>query len=149
MARLAPDLRREIALLDGRRPPGPVRILIVEDDDFVRSLLSAALRAERYEVHGVCNGLDAIIALDHGHFDIALLDYRMPKIDGYVAAQLMSALLPSIQQPRLIAVTASPDLLRERDLNATCSFDAIVPKSSDMHQVIAAIEQCLMRRGDG
>jgi CheY-like chemotaxis protein len=145
MACLAPDLRREIAILDGRRPPGPARILIVEDDDFVRSLLSAALRAAHYEVHGVCNGLDAIIALDHGHYDIALLDYRMPKIDGLVAAQLMFDLLPSVQQPKLIALTASPDLLRERDLSASLSFDAIVPKSSDMQHVIAAIEQCLMR----
>jgi len=146
MARLAPDLRREIALLDGRRPPGPARILIVEDDDFVRSLLSTALRAKRYEVHAVCNGLDAIIALDHGHYDIALLDYRMPKIDGFVAAQLMSDLLPSVQQPKLIALTASPDLLRERDLKAAQNFDAIVPKSSDMHHVIATIEQCLARQ---
>ena len=145
MARLAPDLRREIAILNGRRPPGPARILIVEDDDFVRSLLSAALRAAHYEVHGVCNGLDAIIALDHSHYDIALLDYRMPKIDGFVAAQLMIDLLPSVQQPKLIALTASPDLLRERDLSAPLTFDAIVPKSCDMQHVIAAIEQCLMR----
>ena len=146
MARLAPDLRREIALLDGRRPPGPARILIVEDDDFVRSLLGTALRAERYEVDAVCNGLDAIIALDHGHYDIALLDYRMPKIDGYVAAQLMSDLLPRVQQPRLIALTSSPELLRERDLNDAPHFDAIVRKSSDMHHVIAAIEKCLARQ---
>ncbi len=143
MARLAPDLRREIALLDGRRPPGPTRVLIVEDDDFVRSLLSAALRAERYEVHAVDNGLDAIIALDHGHYDIALLDYRLPKIDGYVAAQLMADLLPRVQRPRLIALTASPELLRERDLTAPPSFDVIVPKTSDMRQVIAAIEKSL------
>jgi CheY-like chemotaxis protein len=147
MARLAPDLRREIALLDGRRPPGPVRVLIVEDDAFVRSLLCAALRAERYEVHAVDNGLDAILALDHGHYDIALLDYRLPKIDGCVAAQLMSDLLPTLQQPRLIALTASPDLLRERDGQAD-SFDAIVPKSSTMQHVIAAIEHSLSMHGD-
>ena len=141
MARLAPDLRREISLLDGRRPPGPVRILIVEDDDFVRSLLNAALRAERYEVNAVNNGLDAIIELEHGHYDIALLDYRLPKIDGFVAAQLMGDLLPMVQRPRLIALTASPELLRERDLNAPCGFDAIVPKTADMRHVIAAIER--------
>jgi len=149
MARLAPDLRREIALLDGRRPPGPARILIVEDDDFVRSLLSTALRAEHYEIHAVGNGLDAITALDQGHYDIALLDYRMPKIDGFVAAQLMCDLLPRVQQPKLIGLTASPELLRERALNAAQHFDAIVAKSSDMHQVIAAIKQCLSEQQDG
>jgi CheY-like chemotaxis protein len=141
MARLAPDLRREIALLDGRRPPGPVRILIVEDDDFVRSLLNAALRAEHYEVSAVNNGLDAIIELEHGHYDIALLDYRLPKIDGFVAAQLMGDLLPVVQRPRLIALTGSPESLRERDLNAACGFDAIVPKTAAMHHVLAAIER--------
>jgi CheY-like chemotaxis protein len=144
MARLAPDLRREIALLNGRRPPGPVRILVVEDDDFVRSLLNAALRAEHYEVSAVNNGLDAIIELDHGHYDIALLDYRLPKIDGFVAAQLMGDLLPMVQRPRLIALTASPELLRERDLNAACGFDEIVPKTADMHDVIAAIERSVL-----
>jgi len=117
----------------------------VEDDHFVRSLLSAALRAQHYEVLDVYNGIDAIIVLEHGHYDIALLDYRMPKIDGFVAAQLMIDLLPSVQQPKLIALTASPELLRERDLSAALKFDAIVPKSSDMQHVIAAIEQCLMR----
>ncbi len=149
MARLAPDLRREIALLDGRRPPGPVRILIVEDDDFVRSLLSVALRAERYEVHAVSNGLDAIIELEQGHYDVALLDYRLPKIDGFVAAQLMGDLLPAVQQPRLIALTATPELLRERGVNALRGFDAIVPKSSDMHHVIAAIERSLNAQTEG
>ena len=144
MARLAPDLRREIALLDGRRPPGPVRILIVEDDDFVRSLLNAALRAEHYEVNAVNNGLDAIIALEHGHYDIALLDYRLPKIDGFVAAQLMGDLLPVVQRPRLIALTGAPELLRERDLNTVYGFDTIVPKTASMPQVIAAIERSVL-----
>jgi CheY-like chemotaxis protein len=143
MARLAPDLRREIALLDGRRPPGPTRILIVEDDDFVRSLLTAALRSEHYEVSAVTNGLDAIIELDHGHYDIALLDYKMPKIDGFVAAQLMGDLLPLVQRPRLIALTASPESLIEHDTNEAHCFDEIVPKTAEMQHVIAAIERCV------
>jgi CheY-like chemotaxis protein len=140
LPRLAPDLRREIALLDGERPPGPARILIVEDDDLVRSLLSAALRAEHYEVSTAISGLDALLALEQNHYDIALMDYRLPKIDGLVAAQLMTDLLPRLQQPRLIALTSTPDSLAEREHSL---FDAIVPKSADMHYVLAAIERSI------
>jgi len=138
---LLPDLRREIALLDGERPPGPVRVLIVEDDELVRSLLSAALDARKYEVETASNGLEAIFMLEHGHYDVALMDYRLPKIDGLVAAQLVQDLLPRLQRPRFIALTSAPELLRERDAGTASAFDAIVPKSSDMQYVVAAIER--------
>ena len=138
---LVPDMRREIALLDGQRPPGPVRVLVVEDDELVRSLLSAALDARQYEVETASNGLEAIGMLEHGHYDVALMDYRLPKIDGLVTAQLVQDLLPRLQRPRFIALTSAPELLRERDTGRASAFDAIVPKSSDMQYVVAAIER--------
>jgi len=141
LPQLVPDLRREIALLDGDRPPGPVRVLVVEDDELVRSLLSAALDARHYEVDTAGNGLDAIGMLEHGHYDVALMDYRLPKIDGLVTAQLVQDLLPRLHRPRFIALTSAPDLLRERDAGTASAFDAIVPKSTDMQYVVAAIER--------
>jgi CheY-like chemotaxis protein len=140
---LAPDLRREIALLSGHRPPGPARILIAEDDELMRSLLTAALDARCYDVDAVPNGLDALIKLGQRQYDVALMDYRLPKIDGLVAAQLVRDVLPRIQRPRLIALTSSPKLVREEDEGPPFAFDAVISKDMDLRHILGAIERSL------
>jgi CheY-like chemotaxis protein len=140
---LVPDMRREIALLSGQRPPGPTRVLVAEDDELLRSLLTAALDARQYEVHSASNGLDALLMLGQRHYDIAIMDYRLPKIDGLAAAQLVRDLLPKLQRPRLIALTSSPKTVRDEDGGPPFAFDAVVSKSHDLQHVLAAIDRSL------
>lgn len=140
---LVPDMRREIAFLSGQRPPGPSRILVAEDDELLCSLLTVALGARNYEVDSVSNGLDALIMLGQRPYDLALMDYRLPKLDGLIAAQLARDLLPKPNRPRLISLTSSPKLVRDEDEGPPFAFDAVISKTHDLQHILAAIDRSL------
>src|SRR6266508_1560907 len=58
------------------------RVLIVDDDDRIRDLLSLALEGEGYEARGAANGRDALSVLDIWRADLIVLDLVMPDMDG-------------------------------------------------------------------
>jgi len=57
-------------------------ILVVDDDKSVRTTFSSVLRKEGYRVTAVKNGYEAIMAINEESFDLALVDLRMPGLDG-------------------------------------------------------------------
>ncbi|HUF50652.1 MAG TPA: sigma-54 dependent transcriptional regulator [Longimicrobiales bacterium] len=58
------------------------RILIIEDEDIVRQLLTGLLREERYSVDAVPTGEEALKALDRELYDLVLLDLNLPGMHG-------------------------------------------------------------------
>ncbi|HEX5195415.1 MAG TPA: response regulator transcription factor [Solirubrobacteraceae bacterium] len=58
------------------------RILVVDDERGVRSLLRAYLGREEFTVVEADNGLDALSLLRKGGIDVALVDVMLPEIDG-------------------------------------------------------------------
>ena len=58
------------------------RVLVVDDDASLRSLLSVLLRYEGYNVFEAGDGLEAVHELKKRHFDVVISDYRMPRFDG-------------------------------------------------------------------
>jgi len=58
------------------------RILIAEDEKNQRDLLEGFLNKEGFSVDAVSNGREALQALGNNFFDIVLLDYKMPELDG-------------------------------------------------------------------
>ena len=58
------------------------RILIVEDDDTLRTLLSTALEAEGYDSEPATNGREALDAVARAAPDLVVLDLDMPVMDG-------------------------------------------------------------------
>ena len=59
------------------------RILIAEDDRELRQLFSHVLTKNGYTALGVCDGEEALAAIDGGYFDLIISDVMMPKVDGY------------------------------------------------------------------
>jgi CheY-like chemotaxis protein len=57
-------------------------ILVADDNEANRELLSALLSAEGYEVVCVANGKEALVRMDGGSIDLALLDVVMPRPTG-------------------------------------------------------------------
>jgi CheY-like chemotaxis protein len=106
------------------------RLLIVEDDQLQQSVLKTVLEGRGYDIEVASDGLTAVRMLRDGHFDLALIDYNLPEIDGFASARLVHDLMPDADRPRLIAVTAALDSLGSRD-RLDGVFDAIVPKPLD------------------
>jgi len=74
----------------GRRPPGPV--LIVDDNDETRVLLTQILSIRGYEAIGATDGLDALAWLrSGGRPSVIVLDMRMPNMDGSALQRALKA----------------------------------------------------------
>jgi CheY-like chemotaxis protein len=83
------------------------RVLVVDDTDIVRKALELALRKMGHEAESAPDALCALeLARSHPP-DLALLDYRMPGMDGAtLLGELMSAL--GDRCPKVLFVSASP-----------------------------------------
>src|SRR3990170_6275046 len=83
------------------------RILCVDDEPAIRTLLKSQLEQEGYEVELADDGDVAIDKLDRSPFDVVLLDIRMPKIGGIDVLRHVSE---TGNKSRVIMLTAVDDL---------------------------------------
>lgn len=60
----------------------PQRILVVDDDLFLRELYVEVLQDEGYDVHAAHDGQEGLEKMKQGGYDLILLDVMMPKLDG-------------------------------------------------------------------
>lgn len=58
------------------------KILVVEDDEFLRELYEELLKGEGYEVSLAEDGEQGLQSISQGGFDLILLDIMLPKMDG-------------------------------------------------------------------
>ena len=115
------------------------RILVVEDDQLQQSLLKSALEGCGYEVETASDGLSAVWRIREGHYDLVLLDYNLPEMDGMAVARLINDLMGQVARPRLVALTAIPGCVLGRELLTGKVFDSVVAKSVDLPALLATI----------
>ncbi|HYP09059.1 MAG TPA: sigma-54 dependent transcriptional regulator [Bryobacteraceae bacterium] len=72
------------------------KILIIDDEDVVRESLSEWFAAEGYDTVACPSGKDALLALTSNEFDLALLDIRMPGMDGMEVQQRLHEADPEL-----------------------------------------------------
>lgn len=82
----------------------PKRILLVEDSDDGREMLSTMLQLHGHHVSAACDGEQALSLADAGKFEIAVIDVGLPDINGYEVAKRLQA-NPATREIKLIALT--------------------------------------------
>jgi len=80
-----------------------VKVLIVDDNDVAAELLAELLEDE-HVVRTACSTAQALLAVKEEHFEVALVDVRLPEVLGEVLARQLRSALPALV---LIAVTAN------------------------------------------
>jgi len=70
------------------------KILIAEDEKPQRDLLEGFLKKEGFSVEAVANGREALQKLEGNFFDLALIDYKMPALDGLQTLREIRKLYP-------------------------------------------------------
>jgi DNA-binding response OmpR family regulator len=63
-------------------PNGSTRILLVDDEQSIQTLLSYPLRKDGYHVTSAQDGREALQRFDEARFDLVILDVMLPKLDG-------------------------------------------------------------------
>ena len=122
-------------------PPG--RILLVEDDALFSSILANALREEGYVVECVADGVAALRLTRDGLYDLALIDFQLPGLDGLATAQQAWARHVPGRRPTLIALTGAPGKLLSQDPYRPMLFDEILCKSGGLGAVLRAVRRHL------
>lgn len=83
-----------------------LRVLVVEDTDHVRRMLTEMLELDGFEVDSVANGPDAVEAVARRRPDVVVLDFKMPGMDGLAVAR---ALREAHAQQHIILYSAFVD----------------------------------------
>lgn len=58
------------------------RVLVVDDDQYIRDIYKEVLEEEKYQVDTAVDGQEGLIKAQAGGYDLILLDAMMPKLDG-------------------------------------------------------------------
>ena len=77
------------------------RILLVDDEVAIRTVVARALRFEEYDVVEAANGLQAWKLVKENRFDLVVTDSRMPRLSGYQLTALVRELHPTMPILRL------------------------------------------------
>jgi len=123
------------------------RILVVDDEPLVCSMLSAFLTREGHDVTAVGNGKLAIEVIDDGPIDLVIADIVMPEKDGL---EMMTQLRKERPTLKIIAISGGSRvgnfdfLSMARHLGASETF--YKPLNND--DLLAAVKKCLNTTAD-
>ncbi|MBT9466686.1 response regulator [Hydrogenophaga sp.] len=117
------------------------KILLVEDNELNRDMLSRRLIRRGYEIVMAVDGAEALTGAARERPDLILMDMSLPKIDGWEATRRLKA-DPTLCAIPVIALTAhamTGD--RERALEAGC--DEFDTKPIEFERLVAKMERLL------
>ena len=115
------------------------RILVVDDDVEVGRLCSLTLTELGYDVTTVEDAEGAINAADMRSFDLALVDIKLPKIDGMELLQRLRKIHPDLM---IIMMTGFPQIDSAVEAMRQGAFD-YVPKPFTVDQINLAVRRAL------
>jgi len=118
------------------------RVLIVEDEEPIRSLLASALGAAGYHVCGAPNAQTALSLSRAQAFDAAIIDIKMPGMDGIELSRGLRALDGDLP---VIIITAHADVGTARDAIRMGAYDYIA-KPFDLDDVLLSVARAAERR---
>lgn len=115
-------------------------ILIVDDDENIRNLLSIYLENEGFNTIKVDNAKDAINIIDEKNIELVLLDVMMPQIDGIEACMRIRQ---SKNMPIIMVTAKSEDMDKIHGL--TAGADDYITKPFNPLELIARVKSQLRR----
>jgi signal transduction histidine kinase/DNA-binding response OmpR family regulator len=137
----------ESAAPDGRATLPGRRLLIVDDNVTALRLLEREARSWGMVVHAVASGADALAWLDEGgRHDVALIDQRMPGMDGLTLARRPDEMEATRGVPRMLLGSLIPDDGEGARLDARRAFARVLPKPVHLDRLRLALTDLLAPR---
>jgi DNA-binding NtrC family response regulator len=121
------------------------RILVVEDDSEMRSLLTDELSDEGYEVIQAEDGAEAALRVARESFDLVITDMRMPKIGGLALLPVVKEACPDVP---VIVITAFADGPTRIEAYEKGAF-SYMSKPFKIQDLKDAVSKALLKKGGG
>ena len=116
-----------------------IRIVIIEDNKVFREALELllGLRGDLHVVASVADGEDAVPTCREHNPHVALMDYRLPGLDGIEVTRALKAECPQVAVIALTASANRDEMKALRDAGAV----ACLTKDQELEEVVEAIHQ--------
>jgi CheY-like chemotaxis protein len=117
------------------------RVLVVDDDDVIRQLITVNLELEGFDVVPAVDGQDALEKVKGAHVQVVTLDVMMPRLDGWeTAARLRQD--PETSHIKVILLSARA---QEADLQRgeKIGVDAYLTKPFDPDELIDTVRRLM------
>ncbi len=140
-------LETERGMTDSPSGVRPVRVLVVEDDPGVASLLRRGLAFEGYEVSHVSDGGQALVSIRNDPPDLLILDVMLPVMNGIeVAKRIRNAEAQSGSKSLPILMLTARDGVPDRIAGLDAGADDYLVKPFSLDELMARL-RALLRRG--
>ena len=123
--------------LDGELAWRMARILLVDDEDGVRTFVQILLKRAGHDVVAVAGARQAVVACRSNVFDVLLSDVSMPEVDGHQLVRRLADVCPGIEP---ILMTGDSRQCDECPIVSQC---LVLRKPFQAGDVLAAIEKAL------
>jgi DNA-binding response OmpR family regulator len=118
------------------------RILIVDDDEWVRRLLRTTLSADDYEIFEATDGDDGLRLIEEAAPDLVLLDWQMPGRHGSIVLDAVKEARPLLP----VIVLTAEERQSQRELAESLRADAFLNKPFSPLELLSLIERLLGER---
>ena len=119
------------------------KILIVDDDPDILDILKLTLEGEGYEVIEAMDGEEALKKAYHRAPNLIILDYKMPKVDGYEVCRILKKDILLRHLP-IIMLTAKGELM-DKVKGIDAGADDYVVKPFEPQELLARVKMVLRR----
>src|SRR3954453_16383593 len=120
---------------------GAGRVLVVDDDDVIRQLITVNLELEGFEVVAAVDGQDALDKVKDARVQVVTLDVMMPRVDGWEAASRLRS-DPDTAHVKVVLLSARA---QEADLQRgeKIGVDAYLTKPFDPDELIETVRRLM------
>ena len=134
------------------RPPlpratSPARVLVAEDNPINKCVIEETLEDSGFEFEIVPTGVEAVERATGGNYDVVLMDWHMPKMDGLEATRRIRQYEqqhPEKQRTPILALTANA-LSEDRAKCEAAGMDGVLIKPIDPGEMISALDEAVTR----
>ncbi len=123
------------------------RILVVDDSPTIRKVVASILEARQYQAVLASDGQHALDTLETEAVDLILLDFVMPRMNGYQFCRELRA-SDTLKDLPVVLMSAKGDKIRGQFVQQTGAIDAIT-KPFDARSLVAVVEGALKKKTEG
>jgi PAS domain S-box-containing protein len=116
----------------------PLNILLAEDNVINQKVALLMLDRLGYRADVAASGQEVVDAVQRQHYDVILMDVHMPEMDGIEATRRVLELVPPVQHPYIVAMTAAA-MQEDRDRCRTVGMHNFISKPVKVEELVAAL----------
>jgi CheY-like chemotaxis protein len=129
---------------DPPKRTGPIKALVIDDDDIVRELMISLLREHGHMTFELPSPIGATRMLLREQIDVVILDVMMPGLSGDKLAKMLRS-NPRLKRTAIVLVS-SCNIGQLKELAERVDADAIVPKNETRKRLVDEVNRAVWAR---